>query len=90
VKDPLLLHSYQQTATRKNWADPTREEIIRSLNKGHTVNRALEKNLNKALAELFRERRWRRWLMLGLGAAWAALGFMAKIFLPYAIRGMAR
>jgi hypothetical protein len=40
--------------------------------------------------ELLRERKWRKWLTVALALTWTALGFIVKLLLPYAVRGMVR
>lgn len=86
--EPGLKNLYQQTSTRKNWDNPSRDEMVRSLNKAHTVNKTLVKNLDEALAELENERRWRKRLMYAFGATWAAIGYILKLMIPFAIKGM--
>ena len=90
-----LKNLYQQTSTRRNWDNPSREEMVRSLNKAHTVNKALIKNLDEqsvelknARLDLARERRWRKALISALISTWAAIGWMAKLMIPFAIKGM--
>ena len=85
-----LKNLYQQTPTRHNWNNPSREEMIRSLNKAHTVNKALVKNLDETLEQLESERTWRKRLMWAFGATWAIIGWILKLLIPFAVKGMAR
>ncbi len=93
--DSGLSGLYQQTADRKNWADPNHAEIVKSLNKAHSVNRVLIANLDQALATLVAAneeikalKRWLKWLLWCLGVSWAAIGGIIKFLLPYAVKGM--
>lgn len=92
---PDLASLYQQTADRKNWDDPSRAEIVKSLNKAHAVNKALITNLDEALASLVSAneeikalKRWLKWLLWCLGASWAVIGYIVKFLLPFAVKGM--
>ena len=79
---------YQPQPISKNWNDPTRQQMIESLNKAHSANKVLVAALDKALLQVIEERRWRKWLITGLGATWATMAFVLKWLIPYAIRGM--
>lgn len=79
---------YQVHPISKNWNDPTREQMIKSLNKAHAVNRTLVAALDKALRELMNERKWRKWLGRGFAALAVTVGGILKWLIPYAIRGM--
>jgi hypothetical protein len=81
---------YRQTAARANWNDPTRDELVKSLNKAHSVNRTMIAVIEAMRRELLRERKWRKWLTVALALTWTALGFIVKLLLPYAVRGMVR
>jgi hypothetical protein len=43
--DPAPSEFYQATSERKNWNNPTREQMVDSLNKAHDVNRKMAKEL---------------------------------------------
>jgi hypothetical protein len=79
---------YHQHPLRRDWGDPTRQQMIDSLNKAHSVNKTLVAALDKALVELMQERKWRRWLTAGFCGTWAVLPFFLKWLIPYAIKGM--
>lgn len=91
---PPKLEIYRQTNTRANWNNPTREEMIKSLNVAHSANRtmvtALDQNRLLLIQERERSKNWRNLLLWALGATWTVLGFMLKFLLPWAIKGMAR
>ena len=79
---------YQQRPISKKWNDPTRQEMIDSLNKAHSVNKTLVAALNKALLELMRERKWRKWLWRAIAAIGVTVAGILKWLIPYAIKGM--
>lgn len=81
---------YQQSADRSNWNDPTRDQLVKSLNKAHAVNRTMIAVIEVMRRELLRERRWRKWLTVALALTWTVLGFIVKLLVPYAVRGMVR
>jgi len=86
--EPGLRNLYQQTSTRKNWDNPSREEMVRSLNKAHTVNKALVRNVDELLSKLENERTWRKRLMWAFGATWAVFAWVLKLIIPFAVKGM--
>jgi hypothetical protein len=86
--EPGLKNLYQQTETRKNWNNPSHEEMVRSLNKAHTVNKALVRNVDELLSELRNERKWRKRLMFAFGATWAGFAWVLKLIIPFAVKGM--
>ncbi|HET9320387.1 MAG TPA: hypothetical protein VFO27_11445 [Bryobacteraceae bacterium] len=79
---------YQQQPISKNWNDPTRQQMIDSLNKAHSANKVLVAALDKALLEVMNGRKWIRRLLWAFGLTWTIIGFLLKLFLPYAIKGM--
>lgn len=79
---------YQQQPISRNWNDPTREQMIKSLNKAHAVNRTLVAALDKAIHELMQERKWRKWLWSAIAAVGVTVGGILKWLIPYAIKGM--
>jgi hypothetical protein len=93
--EPALTGLYQQTADRKNWDDPNRTEIVKSLNKAHSVNKVLIANLDQALRDLVSAneeikalKRWVKWLLWCLLASWGVVGYIVKFLLPFAVKGM--
>ena len=92
------LHSlYQQTEDRKNWADPTRDEMVKSLNKAHSVNKALITHIDQAQAEVTLTKlelkgmeKFVKVLLWFIGASWLVIGYIIKLLLPYAVKGMVR
>lgn len=94
---PGVSHLYQQTADRNNWEKPTPEQIAQSLNKAHAVNKAVTKNLDDALFALIDARdqikKLRFWLKVlwgALGISWTVTGYVIKLLLPFAVKGMSR
>jgi hypothetical protein len=83
-----LRNLYQARPITRKWNDPTRQEMIDSLNKAHSVNKSLVSALDKCLAQLIRERKWRNWLISAFGATWLSIGVLLKWLIPYAIKGM--
>jgi hypothetical protein len=79
---------YEQLPISKNWNDPTREQMIASLNKAHKVNKALIRNLNMALKALLLEQKRRKQVMWAFGATWATIVVVLKWLIPYALKGM--
>jgi hypothetical protein len=79
---------YVQQPISKKWNDPTRQEMIDSVNKAHSVNKALVANLNKALLEVMSGRKWIKRLLWLNGATWTMIGFTLKWLIPYAVKGM--
>ncbi len=91
---PPKLEIYRQTNTRVNWDNPTREEMVKSLNDAHSANRAMVIALDQTrmllVQERERARNWRNLLLGALAATWTVLGFMLKFLLPWAIKGMVK
>lgn len=79
---------YVQQPITKNWNDPTRQQMIDSLNKAHSANKILVKALDKALLEVIDGQKWKKRLLWAFGATWTLIAFVLKWLIPYAIRGM--
>lgn len=91
---PPLNELYVQTGERKNWNNPSPSQVAGSLNKAHTVNKALIANIDELRGELEatkKQLKWAKWknniLMAILGGAAAegmkvAVAHLIKAFSP--------
>lgn len=81
---------YVQEPISEDWNNPTRQQMIKSLNKAHSANKVLVAALDKALLEVMNGRKWIKRLLWAFGATWTCIAFTLKWLIPYAIKGMLR
>ena len=81
---------YTQLPITREWNNPTHEDMIKSVNKAHSVNKALIRNVNTAFIALQAAGKRSTRLLWAFGITWTIFAAVLKWLIPYAVKGMAR
>ncbi len=102
MRDPLLIvepipedqYYKKQSTPPFGWQQRT-TPTIGQMNVAHENIRKLVSEKDRIIQQsnglvevLKKERKWRKWMIAAFLATWSTIGYVAKILLPYAIKGM--